>query len=115
MSKNNLDDYSRTFSKHLQMLMDINGYSSIRAFAAAFGVPDATINRYINLVNIPKLNNVAEIAKFFNVSVDWLIGYADHGLTPEEASVAKLFSSASKDDRKVIEMILSKYKEGRKE
>lgn len=50
---------------------------TIYTLAQALGLSSATISRYTNARMTPKLTTVEAMAKYFNVSFDWLSGTAD--------------------------------------
>ena len=43
----------------------------------ALGVGDSTISRWENGLRVPSIDHLYNIAKFFNVSADYLIGLED--------------------------------------
>lgn len=47
---------------------------STRELAKKLGVSNASISRWENCVREPNLINIIQIAKFFNVSTDYLCG-----------------------------------------
>lgn len=53
-----------------------------REIAAALGVSEVTISKYINGVSIPKNAYLVELAKILNVSVSWLLSGQDDGSAP---------------------------------
>ena len=55
---------------------------------------------------------IIKIAHYFNVSIDWLLGFNGDkfDIMPQEVQdVATRYSLASPDDRKVIQAVLQKY------
>ena len=58
--------------------------------------------------------SVLSLAQYFKVSIDWLLGFSDdrYEVLPQESrELITLFNKASPDDRRVIEAVLSKYRE----
>ena len=56
---------------------------------------------------------IVRIAEYFNVSLDWLVGINGEKfdvLPADIQDVVYLYSLASEDDRRVIRVLLSKYK-----
>ena len=81
--------------------------------AKDLGVSIPTLHRYLGGQRTPDLAYVLRIADYFNVSVDWLIGRTNdrfNHYTPEATEIASLYSSASEDDRAVVQAVLAKYK-----
>lgn len=60
--------------KRLKYLMDINKISQTK-LADAVGVSKSMINSYVKGTYKPKQNTLTQLAKFFNVSETWLMGY----------------------------------------
>lgn len=105
-------DYS-VFRKNLRDLIDGRGLMVLQV-AEATGISKITLSRYLNGHRAPDLEYVVRLAQFFNVSVDWMLGLGGERfelLPPEVQTFASRFSLASLDDRRVIEAVLSKYRE----
>lgn len=105
-------DYS-VFKKNLRDLIDSRGMMVVQV-ADETGISKITLSRYLNGHRIPDLEYVIRLAKFFNVSVDWMLGLTGEKfdiLPPDIQSLVNLYSVASPDDRKVVEAVLSKYRE----
>ena len=101
------------FQANLRNLMDSRGLSG-NALAAELGIPDATINRYLHGGRVPKLNNIIALAKYFGVSVDWLLGLTDNKYetwAPETLEIAHLYSIAPPHERSIVEAVLKPFKE----
>lgn len=106
-------DYS-FFRENLKNLLSVRGYT-IKGFAAEINASAATISRYLSGDRTPDLPYVVNIAAFFNVSIDWLLGINgdQFDVMPKEVQeVASLYSLASPDDRRVIQAVLGKYRKG---
>lgn len=102
-----------TFQKNLRDLIESRGLT-VKGLAAEVNISYVTISRYMNGHREPELKYVMTLARYFNVSVDWLIGFGGGKfdlLPPDIQEFADLFSIASPDDRRVIEAVLSKYRE----
>jgi len=105
-------DYS-AFYNNLDYLMETRGINGIR-LAEITGLRQGTISRYKNRQHTPTTDALFAISKAFNVSIDWLLGlYPDshEQLSPEMLSLISLYQKASAEDRNVIKLLLSKYKE----
>lgn len=61
------------FIKHLVELMENSDMTQVE-LANKIGTTNVTISRYISGERSPRIEIVAEIAKVFNVSVDYLLG-----------------------------------------
>lgn len=86
-------------------------------FSVESGIPNATVYRYLKSTRIPKIYCLIQIAEFFDVSLDWLVGLSGdmHKRWSDSAiSVAQRYTMASPDDRRVVETVLEKYSGGKK-
>ena len=63
-----------TFSKRLQLLLDVNSFNAA-SFAQRIGISKSLISRYLSEQAIPRQERIDQIAKYFNVSHGWLMGY----------------------------------------
>lgn len=73
-----------------------------------------TLSRYLAGKRTPDLPYVVKISEYFNISIDWLLGLNGEKfdvMPPEIQEVALLYSVATKDDRRVVQAVLGKYKE----
>ena len=62
----------------------------------------------------PEINYAVRLAQHFAVSLDWLLGLSEDSgarYSPEIISLANKYIHATKDDKQVIDLILSKYAE----
>ncbi len=50
---------------------------SVNELAKEIGVSGAAVSRWENCIRIPNLDNIYNLAKFFDVSADYLIGLTD--------------------------------------
>lgn len=62
-----------TFIKRLMELMENENMTQIE-LAQKIGTTNVTISRYISGERCPRIEIVAQIAKVFNVSIDYLLG-----------------------------------------
>ncbi len=105
-------DYT-TFRKNLRDLIESRGKTS-KELAEDVNISHVTVSRYLNGRREPDLKYVLLLAQYFNVSVDWLLGFSGSKfdiLPPVIQEFATLYSLASPDDRKVVEAVLNKYRE----
>lgn len=104
-------DYS-AFRENLRRLVE--GTSKTQAeVAEELGMSAPTLNRYLVAKRTPDLPYVVQIANHFNVSIDWLLGLTGekYNVLPKEVQeIADLYQAATKDDRRVVEAVLNKYK-----
>jgi len=104
-------DYS-AFRENLRRLVE--GTSKTQAeVAEELGMSAPTLNRYLVAKRTPDLPYVVQIANHFNVSIDWLLGLNGdkYNVMPKEVQeIADLYQAATKDDRRVVEAVLNKYK-----
>ncbi len=102
-----------TFRQNLDSLIKSRGIS-VRQFGIDIGITSATLSRYLTGNRVPDLQYIMKIATYFNVSIDWLVGFSTnrYSLLPEDVQqFASLYQIASDDDRKVVQAVLYKYKE----
>lgn len=64
------------FKSRLQSLLEKNNLKKSE-FAKALGVSLSTINGYLYKGYYPKIETLINISKFFNCSIDYLIGLID--------------------------------------
>ena len=100
------------FRNNLHSLIESRGLS-INSAADLLGISPSTLSRYQKGIREPDLCYVVQIADYFHVSVDWLIGRSEDlrgRMTDEVYDVAHLYSIATEDDRSVIQAVLNKYR-----
>ena len=105
-------DYS-IFRENLRRLISARGLT-VKGFGEEINVTSATLSRYLSGNRTPDLPYVVKIAQYFNVSIDWLLGLNgdQFDVMPKEIQeIAHLYSLSSLDDRRVVQAVLSKYKE----
>lgn len=67
--------------------------------------------------SVPNVNTMNKIAKYFNVSINTLVGMTDEGqidfhLSPvseELEQIVKAYRRASEEDRQIVRLVLKKY------
>lgn len=105
-------DYN-IFQKRLRDLIESRG-KLVQEVAEETGISKITLSRYLNNHREPDLRYVVALAQYFNVSIDWILGFNGDkfDLLPQETQeFVHLFSLASPDDRRVVEAVLGKYRE----
>lgn len=83
-----------------------------QVIAAECGMSANTFARYITGNRKPELEYAARLAKYFGVSMEWLMGMENppyNALVEDQRRMLELFGRATDSDRDVIMMILSKY------
>ena len=93
---------------------------SQRETAKIFGVSQGTFNNWENSNTQPSIEQLVSIARFFEVSVDYLIGNADDvgvinlisTLTPEQREVISLFSALPESARNATLTVLRQMYQG---
>lgn len=105
-------DY-RIFRENLRQLVTGSG-KTIQDLAAELDMSTPTLSRYLTGKRTPDLPYVVRISEYFNISIDWLLGLNGEKfdvMPPEIQEVATLYAVATKDDRRVVQAVLGKYKE----
>ena len=106
-------DYNEAFKTNLRALIESRGVLG-KEVAEAINSTPISISRYLKGAREPELKYVVAIAKYFNVSVDWLLGLSDdkfNVLPPDIQELANLYSLAASSDRVAVQAILAKYRE----
>ena len=104
-------DYT-TFRENLSTLIRMRGMTGF-GLSVELGITPATVTRHLAGTRNPELEYVVMYAKYFNVSIDWLLGFNSdqYETLPDYArELVTLYSMASDDDRTVIQAVLAKYK-----
>lgn len=66
----------KVFSQRLRELRQ-DKHLSMKQLAKELNTTDAAISNWENEINEPKISYLVSIAKFFNVSTDYLLGLED--------------------------------------
>ena len=74
-------------------------------------VPFATLSRIYTRKALPDLTNAVKLAKYFGVSLDWLLGLDAQidGLSDDASRFAQLYDKIEESDRIIIQAVLAKY------
>ena len=101
----------KIFKERLNALMESRGCINYRV-AADTNISAPTISKYRNELVTPDMACIVKLAQYFNVSIDWLVGANNESpfVSSEDADIALLYSLASPDDRKVVQVVLEKYR-----
>lgn len=83
--------YNAAFAKNLRTLIDETGISQqVLADSLPMKRTRQAISQYAAGITTPDYETLIEIARYFNVSVDWLIGYSSvRSSSPELRSICK--------------------------
>lgn len=101
------------FKKNLRDLIESRSLYA-KDIAAEINVSTPTLSRYLQGVREPELKYVVRLARYFGVSVDWLLGLSNdryEAVPTEVREFATLYALASPDDRTIVETVLKKYRE----
>lgn len=104
-------DYS-IFQSRLKALMESRGLN-IKALADDVNITTAALSRYLSGNRTPDLRYVVKLSEYFGVSIDWILGINGdrYEVLPQEIQdIAYLYSLATPDDRRVVQVVLNKYK-----
>lgn len=107
----NITDMS--FKERFKILLETKG-KSVRSVADACGLTPATLSRYMNGIHEPDFGSIVKICRYFDVSMDWLAGLTESPRTStleKYSEIGTLYSVASDEDKKIINLILDKYKD----
>ena len=88
----------KIFAARLQLLMAEKKMNTVD-LAKATGIPNGTISRYLNQKRSADIGWVVILSRYFNVSVDWMIGMTDireSRYSPEAMEVARLYMASDK-------------------
>ena len=68
---------SFSFGERLRMLRDLKGANAQREIASAIGISASTFSYYESGMRMPNTEPLVKIAKFYDVSTDWLLGLSE--------------------------------------
>lgn len=104
--------------KNLKRLREIHGLSQ-QKFADLFLLSQQSVHKYENDVSQPSLQTLAEIADYFNTSVDYLVDHTDNpnpiddtlesSLTFEEKELIKRYRHLSANYRSIITLLIDTH------
>jgi len=93
-------EVDKTFGERLYLLRKEKDFS-MEEVGRVIGVSKSTINKYEKFVNEPTMRTANKLAKFFGVSIDYMIGLSERR-EHEEDTYRRLFRSFSKQDKQDI-------------
>ena len=104
--------------KNLKKLRIKKGVSQ-QYLADVIGASQQSINKYENHRSEPQIAVLADLADYFETSVDYLIGHSDidrkienthpFDLNNEEARLIEMYRTLSTNERKSIQFIMENY------
>ncbi len=104
--------------KNLKLLRKEKGISQ-KSLGEEIGVSQQSINKYENYNIEPDISTLIHLAKFFNTSVDYLVGNTDirpmaeaamsFKPTQDEIDVINEYRKMSDDEQASIRILLSRY------
>jgi len=99
-----------SFADRLKILFDTRG-KTLTAVADDIGITAATLSRYLNGIHEPDYKSLLKLSLYFDVSMDWLGGRVeDRRGTVITKDISVLYSIASDEDKKIVDLVLDKYK-----
>ena len=104
-------DWSK-FRENLKSLVENSPYTT-REIATAVGVTPSSMSMYITGKRDPDAEYIIAMAKYFGVSIDWLLGVDDTPERHQNTEILNLidrYNVASPSDRLVIQTLLQKYR-----
>lgn len=92
------DDSKIMIGMRLKHLLKENGFDYERdKLVKELGLNRSTLQKYINDVRRPTLESIRDIAKYFNTSVDYLVGHSDYVLDTWDHQFLEEFFKYSSD------------------
>lgn len=85
MSEVNRNPVAETFASRLS---EICGKGETKALSDALNCTTQAISQFKSGISVPKLENLAKIAKHYDVSTDWLLGLSDVKSVDENVKIA---------------------------
>lgn len=99
------------FRRNFRFLIASKGVLGIDV-AQYIGSTNATVSRYLNGVRDPEIEYVYRLAKYFGVTMDYLLGISTNmydTVKPEAKKIGQLYMAASVEDQQKVMAILEKY------
>lgn len=102
------DDFE-VFKKRIRLLAYQNG-SNYAKLSKALSLPPNIFYRYENGTRTPELRTLIALSQYFNVSIEWLLGYREYA-DKDQQKRYDLYQAATTEDKAIIDAILNKYEE----
>ncbi len=85
---------TKVFGERLKEVREDKGYTQ-EELCKMVGTSKATISKYENNINPPKMELAKALAKKLNISFNWLIGYSDNKYMIEDYMIADIYNKLS--------------------
>lgn len=89
------------FAERLKTLRKERGLSQ-QLLGEKIGVSKATISKYENCINPPKLAHAKALADALNVSFDYLIGFSEYKLKIDPQHISDIYMLLSDESKKEL-------------
>ena len=90
MARQRQESAKEAFARRLRVAREAAGYETMRAFAAALGIAEATYRRYEAAETEPGIEKLSDIAELTGASLDFLIrGHISRALMQEPPGLSK--------------------------
>lgn len=96
------DKVQKIFSQNLKTLLDMKNATQLE-LAKYLGVSNTTINNYVKGYNMPRMDKVDDIARFFNVSREDLISSKSIYTQNERKLISVYRDANSMGQKKIME------------
>ena len=107
---------SKIIGNRLCIILEINNVKQ-KELAKVLGVKDNIISYYCSGARKPNLDQIIEIAKYFNVSADYLLGLSNEIIVKQCENCGKLFRPTKADEKycsRIIDGVSCKQDASRK-
>lgn len=95
--------------KNLKTIRNKSGISQ-QTLASAIGLTQQSVNMYENHKIEPDIDTLIEIANYFNVTVDYLIGRTDeNGNVLIENTLSERYAMLSKSEKICVDTLIDTY------
>lgn len=101
MSNEARQNYKNKFSLKLRHLLTVNELTQ-KELSSKLQFAPSTIGGYMRGVTEPDFDTLVTIARFFNVSTDYLLGYNEINMTDDVKEIAELCNQMTEEERKVV-------------
>lgn len=109
------------FTERLKKLRLEAGYSNQKSIAQELGTTQQSYSQWESGKRTPNSDSLDKLAKFFNVSTDYLLGNTDTPNTPRETDLLTLLNTGSasfdgkpltEHDQEILLQVLKDYFDG---
>lgn len=92
---------TKVFGERLKDVREEKGYSQ-EELGDMVGVSKATISKYENNINPPKLKHAENIAVALGVAFHWLIGYSEDRYKTESYQITDIYNKLSDEGKQEL-------------